>query len=78
MTSFAIITDVEEKRKIALIDDSMYADIAVLDPQLTLSVPASITANTGFDVLTHGLEAYVSKGATEFTDAIACKAIELA
>ena len=78
MTSFAVITDAEEKRKIALIDDSMYADIAILDPQLTLSVPASITANTGFDVLTHGLEAYVAKGATEFTDAIACKAIELA
>lgn len=78
MTSFAVITDVEEKRKIAFIDDRMYADIAVLDPQLTLSVPAPITANTGFDVLTHGIEAYVSKSSTDFTDAMAYKAIELA
>ena len=77
MTSFAVITDAEEKRKIALIDDVMYADVAILDPQLTVSVPPAITANTGFDVLTHALEAYVAKGATDFTDAMACKAVEL-
>lgn len=62
MTSFAVITDAEEKRKIALIDDVMYADVAILDPQLTVSVPPAITANTGFDVLTHAIEAYVAKG----------------
>lgn len=78
MTSFAVITDAEEKRKIALIDDIMYADVAILDPQLTISVPPAITANTGFDVLTHAIEAYVANGATDFTDAMACKAVELA
>ncbi len=78
MTSFAVITDTAEKRKIALIDDMMYATVALLDPHLTLSVPASVTANTGFDVLTHALEAYVAKNATDFTDAIACQAVSIA
>lgn len=77
MTAFAVITDTAEKRKIALIDDLMYADVALLDPHLTLSVPASVTANTGFDVLTHAIEAYVSKTATDFTDAVACQAVSM-
>ena len=75
--TFAVITDTAEKRKIALIDDLMYADVALLDPHLTLSVPASVTANTGFDVLTHAIEAYVSKTATDFTDAVACQAVSM-
>ncbi len=78
MTAFAILTDAAEKRKIALIDDIMYADIAVLDPHLTVTVPPSVTANTGFDVITHACEAYVGKSASAFTDAIAGKTIELA
>ncbi len=78
MTSFAVITDTAEKRKIALIDDLMYANVALLDPHLTLSVPASVTANTGFDVLTHAVEAYVAANATDFTDAIACQAVSIA
>ena len=77
MTSFAVITDAEEKRKIALIDDVMYADVAILDPQLTVSVPPAITANTGFDVLTHAIEAYVSTANCDFTDPLAIHAIEM-
>lgn len=77
MTSFAVISDPEEQRKIAIIENSMYADIAILDPHLTLSVPPSITANTGFDVLTHALEAYVAKASTSFTEGLAYKVIDL-
>jgi 1-propanol dehydrogenase len=78
MTSFAVFTDSEAKRKIALSDDLMYPDIAILDPHLTLSVPPAVTANTGFDVITHAIEAYVSKSASHFTDGVACESFELA
>ena len=78
MTAFAVFTDNEEHSKIALIDDLMYADIAILDPHLTVTVPPSITANTGFDVITHATEAYVASNAADFTDGVACKALELA
>lgn len=77
MTSFAVISDVKEKKKIALIHDSMYADIALLDPKLTLSVPPLITAHTGFDALTHALESYVAKKASFFTDGIDVKVVSL-
>lgn len=78
MTSFTVLTDEAEQKKIALIDDVMYPDWAVLDARLTVSVPPAITANTGFDVITHAIEAYTAKGASAFTDALACKALELA
>lgn len=78
MTAFAVFTDNAEHSKIALIDDLMYADIAILDPHLTVTVPPAITANTGFDVITHATEAYVAKSAADFTDGVACKALELA
>lgn len=77
MTSFAVISDVKEKKKIALIHDSMYADMALLDPKLTLSVPPLITAHTGFDALTHALESYVAKKASFFTDGIDVKVVSL-
>ena len=78
MTAFAVFTDSAEHSKIALIDDLMYADVAILDPHLTVTVPPSITANTGFDVITHATEAYVAQNAADFTDGVACKALELA
>lgn len=77
VTSATVITDVENKSKHLIADDEILADVAILDPSLTLSVPPAVTANTGMDVLTHALEAYVAKGANVFSDALSEKAVEL-
>ena len=77
VTSATVITDVENKSKHLITDDEILADVAILDPTLTLSVPPAVTANTGMDVLTHALEAYVAKGANVFSDALSEKAVEL-
>jgi 1-propanol dehydrogenase len=77
VTSFAVISDPAVNGKYALVDDAMIPDIAILDPAFTLTVPSSVTADTGIDVLTHTLEAYVSTNATDFTDACGEKAMRI-
>ncbi len=57
--------------------DYLLADVAIVDPELTLSLPPKITASTGVDALTHAIEAYVSVNASPTTDALAIKAIQL-
>lgn len=77
VTSFAVVNNTEKKVKYPLVSDSLLADMAILDADLVKSVPPTITADTGMDVFTHALEAYVSTDNNEFSSALAEKAIRI-
>ena len=77
VTSFAVISDPATESKIPLVSDEMIPDVAFLDPALTLTVPPSITADTGIDVFTHAIEAWVSTRAQDFSDANALHAMRI-
>ena len=77
VTSFAVITDKTRNKKYPLADYELTPDVAIVDPDLVMSLPKSVTADTGMDVLTHALEAYVSVMASDYTDGLAEKAVEL-
>ena len=77
VTSFAVISDKEKNMKYPLADYELTPDVAIIDPDLVMSLPKSITADTGMDVLTHAIEAYVSNMASDYTDGLSEKAAEL-
>ena len=77
VTSFAVISNPAEGRKYPLCADDMLPEEAILDEVLVKSVPAAITADTGMDVMTHAIEAYVSTNNNEFSGALAEKSVEI-
>jgi len=77
VTPFAVLTDKKCGRKVTLADYSLNPDVAIVDPQFVMSMPRSLTVDTGIDCLTHGLEAGVSNYASPYTDSNAMQAIRL-
>ena len=77
VTPFAVITDKVNHIKYPLADYALTPTVAILDPALTYSLPKSVTADTGMDVLTHATEAYVSTMANDFTDGLCRQAIKM-
>ena len=76
VTQFTIISDTKNQIKMLLKGSALLPDIAVVDPQFTMSTPKSVTAATGLDALTHAVEAYTSKKASAQTDLYAVSAVK--
>jgi acetaldehyde dehydrogenase/alcohol dehydrogenase len=77
VTPFAVITDHRTGKKYPLADYALTPTVAIVDPELTASLPRVIAADSGFDALTHAIETYVSVYANDFTDGLALHAIRL-
>lgn len=77
VTPFAVISDKANGKKYPLTDYSLTPTVAIVDPALVMTLPKTVTADTGMDVLTHALEAYVSVLASDYTDALALQAIKM-
>lgn len=77
ITAFSVITDTDNHIKYPLVSPDIVPDLAIIDPALPAKMPPHITANTGMDVMTHAIEAYVSTAADDYTDPYALHAIEM-
>jgi alcohol dehydrogenase len=76
VTKVAVITDTERDVKMMMLDIHLLASVALVDYELSLTMPAALTAHVGVDTLTHGIEAYVSRKASALTDSLAQKCIQ--
>lgn len=72
-----VVTNTKEQRKMELASKEIFADICILEPQLTSTMPPELIADTGIDALANGIEAYVSQWRNDFSDALSIKAIQL-
>jgi alcohol dehydrogenase class IV len=77
VTNIAILSDKEEQLKKGIVSDYMLPDVAIVSPEMTLTMPQSVTAASGIDALVHAIEAYISIFASPITDALAIKAMKM-
>ncbi|MDR0361199.1 MAG: iron-containing alcohol dehydrogenase [Planctomycetota bacterium] len=77
ITAVSVVTRTDEHCKFALVDKSLHPRIALVDPELTLSVPAHVTAATGFDAYCHAFECTINKARNDYVDAQALFAMRL-
>ncbi len=77
VTAFSVITDYKKGIKYPLADFEITPDVAIVDPDLALTMPKKLTAHTGMDAMTHAIEAYVSTASSDFTDPLAIFAIKM-
>ena len=77
VTPFAVITDTDNHKKYPLADYSLLPNVAIIDPIFTTNLPATVTADTGLDVLTHATEAFVSVFASDYTDGLCIQAVQM-
>ncbi len=77
VTPIAILSDTKEKLKKGIVSPTLFPKVAIIDPKLTVGLPPSMTAFTGMDALTHAIESYYSINATDLSDILAFRAMEL-
>ncbi len=77
VSQFAIISDENKRRKFGIISKAMVPDVSLIDPEVTLTMPPHLTAETGIDALSHAFESYVSNASSYMTDMYALEATRM-
>lgn len=77
VTQVAVMTEVRTHTKSAIYDPLVFPRVAIVDPDLATSVPAHVTASTGFDVMAHAFEAFIHVGGNAYADLMAVEALRL-
>jgi len=77
VTQVAVVTNTSERNKSALYNSILYPKVAIVDPELMLTMPPEITAATGFDAFTHAFESYINPNGSPYTDLLAAEAIRI-
>ncbi len=77
VTNISILSDKEAQLKKGIVSDYLLPDVAIVAPEMTLTMPPSVTAASGVDALVHAIEAYISVNASPITDALAIQAIKM-
>lgn len=77
VTNIAILSDTKAQLKKGIVSDYILPDVAIVAPEMTLTMPKSVTAASGVDALVHAIEAYISVNASPITDSLAIGAMKL-